>query len=91
MDTIQLNKMIDAQINNGVVTSDALQRFLKAYEYDAATSVTWLINRLKLIRITLTKRPVTIDSTPVIIINNENEFKDWGCKYFPEILDDILE
>ena len=90
MDATQLNKVIDSQIGEGEVTPDIYRRFLQAYNYESASTMSWLVGKLRIIKVTLAERPVKIESNTTIVLTNEDDFEKWLQTYFPDVQDEIL-
>lgn len=50
MDAIEFNQKLDADlVRNGVVDEALLMKFLEAYHYDAATTVSWVSGKLRIL------------------------------------------
>jgi hypothetical protein len=89
IEAIEFNNLIDSQIAEGKIAPDTLQRFFSAYDYGAASSISWLIVKLKLAQSSLINKSITIEADPPFILQNEDDLKHWISQYLPDILDDM--
>lgn len=73
------------------INSSVLVEFNGMYEYGAASTINWLISKLKLIRFVLDKQEeVTIEEDPIIILKTHDDLKNWIAIRFDEsIIEDV--
>lgn len=64
-----------------------LSEFIGMFDYGAASTINWLISKLKVIKSIIDKgNSVTIEEEPVIILKNQDDLKNWIKSRFDEIL-----
>lgn len=60
------------------VNSDYLKSFVNAYNYDAASTINWLVSKLKLIKSIIEDgHPVTIQENPKKVLSTLDDLKVW--------------
>lgn len=79
MDEIEYNKQFNKNLAEGIITKEMLNDFDSAYGYAAATSVSWLISKLKILKDVLKDNNAIkiIDNTNVTVLKIEMEFDNW--------------
>lgn len=69
------------------IDKDSVRAFNYWFDYGAASTIGFLIRRLKLIKSIIEDgNSVTIEEEPVIILKNQGDFKNWIKSRFDEIL-----
>jgi hypothetical protein len=76
-----------------IVNSDYLKSFVNAYNYDAASTINWLVSKLKLIKSIIENgHPVTIQESSIKVLNTLDDLKVWIKNTFDQdIVNDVFE
>jgi len=90
MRAIEYNEKLDADLaKSGMVDEGLLLKFLEAYRYDAATTVNWLVGKLRILSTRLSAgEPLSLyelKRKEQIAITSIVGFKVWVQAVFPGI------
>jgi hypothetical protein len=69
-----------------ILTMELFEKFYDAYSYDAPTTHSWLINKLKIIKERLEKGDTLIVENSKLVLNKDN-FLEWVESEFPGCID----
>jgi uncharacterized UBP type Zn finger protein len=83
------NRIIDDRLkSSGLVDSQLLAAFDEAYNYDAASTMNWLLAKLKILKeIVGHGKTVQVESSKRI--SNVEELNVWVCERYPDIADKV--
>lgn len=90
MNPLDFNKEFDYKLKStNVLSYEIIKKFDKAYSYDAASSINWLTQKLKIIK-------ARIEEGQQIFLENQEinldslSFKTWVCNKYPGIISDLF-
>jgi hypothetical protein len=91
MSTKEFNQKLDYLLNNvKIIDISIVNQFDEAYNYDAASSINWLISKLRIIKSRLeTGDNLTIELKNKSIDVNKETFYSFINKKYPDISKDI--
>ncbi len=76
---------------NFVVDDDMLKTLIHSYEYDSASTVNWLVERLILLKkVLLENKEIQIRSNHAIVIKTQEDLEVWISEKFPFVLSKIF-
>lgn len=83
------NKIIDDRLrSSGFVDSKLLASFNEAYNYDAASTINWLIAKLKILKdVVMHGGTVQVESSKRI--SDVAGLNAWLREHFPDVADDV--
>ncbi len=83
------NKIIDERLrSSGIIDSQVLASFDEAYNYDAASTMNWLIAKLKILKDVIGQGGIIqLESSRKIL--NKTELDAWIYERYPDIADRI--
>lgn len=69
------------------IDKNALTEFFGMFDYGAASTINWLVSKLKILKSIIdTGNSVTIEEDPVLILNTQEDLKNWIKTRFDESL-----
>ncbi|MFW5781225.1 MAG: hypothetical protein ACOCXD_01515 [Bacteroidota bacterium] len=91
MSTKEFNQKLDDLLNNVKIIDDSIiNQFDEAYNYDAASSINWLISKLRIIKSRLESGGnLTIELKNKSINVNKETFYSFVNERYPDISKDI--
>lgn len=91
----KLNNIIQENeiINTKIINKERLNIFIDWFEEGSASTVGFLIRKLKLIKSIIDSgSSVTIEEEPVLILNTQDDLKNWIKKRFDEsLIEDVYK
>jgi len=94
MDTQEYNKSLNQELaSKSVITFEIIKAFTEAYNYDAATSINWLISKIKIIKQRIDNGEILEVEENIeknIVLLNKYTFPIWITNKYPEVYPDIF-
>lgn len=94
MSATEFNKSFDqAILEDHLLTTDMVTKLDEAYAYDAASSMNWIIAKLKLVQEVINRSSiVSVETkTGVMFLNNESDFQAWVLSTYTDISSEFVE
>lgn len=95
VETAKLNNIIQENeiINSKTINKERLKVFIDWFNYGAASTIGFLIRKLKLIKSIIEDgNPVTIEEEPVLVLNTQEDLKNWIKERFDEsLIEDVYK
>lgn len=75
------------------IDKNILNEFIGMFDYGAASTINWLVSKLKILKSIIdTGSSVTIEEEPVLILNTQEDLKNWIKNRFDEnLIDDVYK
>jgi hypothetical protein len=78
---------------NRLIDKDYLKTFIYWFDYESASTINFLIRKLKLIKSIINSgNSVTIEENPILILKSHDDLKKWIKERFDEsLIEDVYE
>ncbi|HEX8577040.1 MAG TPA: hypothetical protein VF677_12170 [Flavobacterium sp.] len=87
------NNFDSSLVSQKKIDKEILNKFIGMFDYGAASTLNWLIAKLKIIKSIINeKSSVTIEEDPVLILSTQEDLKNWIKGRFDEsLIEDVFE
>jgi hypothetical protein len=94
MNSEEYNKFINTELNSkNTIPFEIIKSFTEAYDYNAATSINWLISKIKIIKARIDNGDILEAENnieKVIFLLNKETFPTWIKNKYPEVYEDLF-